>query len=108
MVKNNFWRQFEKDIIFHNNKLNIIESCIDRHAAKTPNKLALFFEFEKEKIKKYTYKELQEEVNKFANLLNEMKVKKNSRFFLFLPKSPELYISFLATIKHGNIAVPLF
>ena len=49
-----------------------------------------------------------EEVNKFANFLNQMKVKKNSRIFLFLPKSPELYISFLATIKHGSIAVPLF
>ena len=102
------WKEAEKDIVIHNNGMNIIESCVDRHALETPNKLALFFEFEKGKIKKYTYKELQEEVNKFANLLNNIKVKKNSRIFLFLPKSPELYISFLATIKQGSIAVPLF
>ena len=107
MVNDNFWKKFEKEIVFRGDKLNVVESCVDRHAIKTPNKTALYFEFEN-KIKKYTYKELQEEVNKFSNLFNDIGIKKNSRIFLFLPKSPEMYISFLATIKHGSIAVPLF
>ena len=107
-MKANFWKGLEKNIIISNDKMNIIESCVDRHAIKTPEKIALSFEFEKGKIKKYTYKELQEEVNKFSNFLNSMKIKKNSRIFLFLPKSPEMYISFLATIKHGSVAAPLF
>ena len=108
MTYNKFWKQYEKDIIIHNNKMNIIESCVDRHAnnSKTANKTA--FVFEDEKITKFTYKELQKEVNKFANLLNDLKIKQNSRVFLFLPKVPELYISFLGIIKQGSIALPLF
>lgn len=107
MKINKFWKKYEKDIIIHKNKMNIIESCLDRHAEKQPNKIAFIFENEK-RIRKYSYKELNEEVNKFANLLNSLKIKQNSHIALFLPKTPELYISFLATIKSGNIAIPLF
>jgi len=105
-TKEDFWQQQEKDIVIHGEKMNIIESCIDRHAAKKPDKLA--FVFEDNKIRKFSYKQLQEEVNKFANLLNSLNVKQNSRVFLFLPKVPELYISFLGAIKQGSIAAPLF
>ena len=108
---NLFWKEHEKEIIIHNDnrnkdKMNIIESCVDRHALATPNKLA--FSFENKNIKTFTYKHLQEEVNKFANLLNELGIKENSRVFLFLPKIPEMYIGILGTIKHGSIAIPLF
>lgn len=102
------WKKAEKDIVFHKNKLNIIESCVDRHARQNPEKLAFVFENERGKIKEYSYKELQNEVNKFANLLNKLGIKKKSHIFIFLPKIPELYISFLAIIKHGSIVVPLF
>ena len=103
----NIWKKAEKDITIHGDRLNVIKSCIDRHAAKNPNNLAFVFENEKNKIN-YTYKQLNEETSRFANLLKKLKIKKNSRIALFLPKIPELYISFLGTIKHGSIAVPLF
>lgn len=108
MSTENTWEEAEKDIILHENKLNIIESCLDRHARLRPDKLAFAFEPESGEIKKYTYKELYEEANKFANYLNKLKVKEGSRVFIFLPKVPELYVSFLGTIKQGSIAVPLF
>lgn len=104
----NFWKRAEKDIIFHNDKLNVIESCIDRHLISQPNKLAFVFETENGKQKNYTYEQLNSEVNKFANFLKNKKVNKNSRIFIFLPKIPEHYISFLGSIKHGSIPVPLF
>ena len=107
-MENNFWKTLEKEIIIHNDKMNIIESCVDRHAKENPNKTAFVFEFEKGKIVKYSYKQLQNEVNKFSNYLNDLGVKKGSRVFLFLPKIPEMYIGFLGVIKHGSIAVPLF
>jgi len=50
---NPIWKQHEKDIIIHNNQMNIIESCLDRHAEKTPNKLALLFEDNNKTIKKF-------------------------------------------------------
>ncbi|MBS3074988.1 AMP-binding protein [Candidatus Pacearchaeota archaeon] len=104
----NFWKQHEKNIIIHGEKMNIIESCLDRHAEKTPDKLVFVFENENGKIKKFTYKQLQKEVNKFANLLNGLNIKPSSRVFIFLPKIPEMYISILGIIKQGSIAVPLF
>ena len=102
-----FWKQHEKNIIIHNEKINIIESCLDRHAEKTPDKLALLFENENS-TKNFTYRQLSNEINKFANLLHNLKIKENSRIFIFLPKCPEIYISFLGIIKQGSIAVPLF
>ncbi len=102
------WKSFEKNIIIHGNKMNVIESCLDRHAKSSPDKSAFVFENDKSKQTRITYAELNEQVNKFANLLQKLKVKKNSRIFLFLPKIPELYISFLGTIKQGSIACPLF
>ena len=106
MDSKEFWKNQEKDIIFHDEKLNIIESCVDRHAKNNPDKIA--FVFEDNKTIKLTYKQLEEQTNKFANLLNSLNIKENSRIFLFLPKVPELFISFLGTIKHGSIIVPLF
>jgi acetyl-CoA synthetase len=108
MSTGNIWKEAEKDIILHENRLNVIESCLDRHARLQPGKLAFAFELESGKIREYTYKELYEEANKFANYLNKLKAKEGSRVFIFLPKVPELYISFLGTIKQGSIAAPLF
>jgi len=101
------WKEAEKQIVLRNNKINVIESCVDRHAEKNPEKLAFVFE-NNGRILRYTYKKLQEETNRFANLLNKLNVKRNSRVFIFLPKVPEMYISFLGAIKQGSIAVPLF
>jgi acetyl-CoA synthetase len=102
------WQKAEKEIILHDKKLNIVESCIDRHAQSTPNKPALIFQNEQNKKKIISYKELESKVNKFANLLKELKVKQNSRVFIFLPKCEEIYTTFLGTIKQGSIAIPLF
>jgi len=110
MKLSNFWKQHEKDIVLHGKKMNIVESCVDRHAEnpETSKKLAFVFQDKRGKTKKYTYKELYEQVNKFANYFKKLKIKENSHVALFLPKIPELYISFLAIIKSGSIAVPLF
>lgn len=105
---NKIWNERAKDIIIHNDKMNIIESCVDRHALATPKKLAFSFESESGKIKNYTYKQLHEETNKFANFLNAEGILPSSRIFIFLPKTPEIYISLLGTIKQGSIAIPLF
>ncbi len=111
MKTSKFWKKQEKEIIIHGSKMNIIESCVDRHAGnlELKNKVALSFEDEKSTIKEYTYWELEKEVNRFANLLKtKYNVKKGSRIAFFLPKCPESYTGFLGTIKSGCIAMPLF
>lgn len=108
MNNKKFWKNQEKKIIIKKNKMNIIESCLNKHSIIQKNKTALHFENEKGQIKKLSYGELSDKTNQFANFLNKINIKKNSRIFIFLPKCPESYISFLGTIKHGSIATPLF
>ncbi len=105
---NKIWKEAEKDIILHGKKMNIIESCIDRHARDNGDKIAFVFESENGHEASFTYEMLEKEVNKFANLLKNLGIKKKSRVFIFLPKVPEAYLSFLGTIKQGSIAAPLF
>jgi len=107
MEISNFWKKQEKNIVVHGSKMNLVESCVDRHVKTNKNKVAFYFQNNKI-IKKYTYEELEKEVNKFANFFKNKKIKENSKIAIFLPKCPELYFSFLAAIKSGNIAVPLF
>ncbi len=107
MKTSKFWHKYEKNISIHKDKMNVIETCIDAHASTQPDKLAFVFDNGKKQTK-YTYKELYEETNKFANYLNSLKIKPDSHIFLFLPKCPEMYIAFLGAIKHGSIAIPLF
>ncbi|MCU0642314.1 MAG: AMP-binding protein [archaeon] len=102
------WNKAEKDIVMHRGKMNIIESCVDRHAENAGDRIAFVFEDESMGIVAYTYEQLEKEVNKFANMLKNLGVRKKSRVFIFLPKIPEMYVSFLGTIKHGSIAAPLF
>jgi len=102
---NNIWKKIEKEIIF-NDRFNAIDICLDRWARLKPEKIA--FVFENHKKIEYTYLGLLREVNKFANLLNLLGIRRNSRIFIFLPKEPYMYISFLGIIKQGSIAVPLF
>jgi acetyl-CoA synthetase len=103
---NKIWKEAEKDVVIHGNRMNIIESCVDRHASSSGDRVA--FVFEDNGTKDYSYLELEKEVNKFANMLKNLGVRRKSRVFLFLPKQPEMYISFLGTIKQGSIAAPLF
>ena len=103
-----FWKKQEENIIIHNNQMNVIESCVDRHAKETPDKTAFVFQNNDERVIKYSYDELEKEINKFANLLVSLNIKKGSRIAFFLPKIPEMYIGVLGAIKAGCIAVPLF
>jgi len=107
----NFWEEQEKEIVIHEKgKMNIIESCVDRHASdnEMKDKPALIFEDENGLHERFSYLQLQKEVNKYANLLVSLGVKKCSRIFIFLPKIKEMYFSVLAAIKIGAIASPLF
>ena len=95
---------------FKDAKLNITTNCIDRHAKKTPDKIAIIFEpndpYEKNKL--FTYSELLKEVCKMANVLKSMGVKKGDRVCIYLPMIPELAFSVLACARIGAIHSVVF
>jgi acetyl-CoA synthetase len=101
------WENAKEEVEWFDSKLNAAYA-IDRHA-KTwrKKKIALFWEGEN-KSEKYTFLELSNLSNKFANVLTKLGIKKGDRVFIFLPRIPPLYISFLGILKTGAIAGTMF
>jgi acetyl-CoA synthetase len=55
-----------------------------------------------------TYTELQQQTNRFANVLRGLGVGRGERVFSLLGRIPELYIAALGTLKNGSVFSPLF
>lgn len=68
-----------------------------------PNRVALFWEGLNGRSEKFTFRELDNLSNQFANLLKGLGIGRNDRVFVLLPRVPELYISTLGILKAGAI-----
>lgn len=100
------WKEIE---IFPDGKMNAAYNVIDVHAkSENKNKVALYYEGDDGASEKYTFGELSALSNRFANVLIKLGVKRQDRVFYFLSRCPELYVSFLGTLKAGCIAGTLF
>ncbi|MBM7096327.1 acetate--CoA ligase [Bacillus sp. H-16] len=87
---------------------NAAYECIDRHVDEgLGGKTALLFTDGKRE-EYYTFSQVKEITDRYARVLIDEGVKKGSRVFIFLPKSPDCYFTILAAIKAGAIAGPLF
>lgn len=94
---------------FPGGKINAAYNAIDRHLkSNRKNKVAMYWEDESGDIKEYTFWQMSELTNRFANVLKKHGIEKGDRVFIFLPRIPELYISFLGILKTGAIAGTLF
>ena len=104
------WGAVESELDFiSDGKLNMAYECIDRHL-KTPlkDKVAFIWEGLNGEVEKYTFQELAQVTNKFANVLKKYGVKKGDRVFVFMERIPELYIALFGILKVGAIMGPLF
>jgi acetyl-CoA synthetase len=81
--------------------LNVTESCLDRHVATNPNKVAFYFEGEPGDSRVLTYEDLYHEVCKLANGLEELGVTKGDRVAIYMGMVPELPIALLACARLG-------
>lgn len=103
------WSHARTYLDWTDGSLNAAHNAIDRHVQTSrKNKVALFWEDEEGAQKKYTFEDLSLWSNKIANVLKDFGVERGDRVFLFLPRIPELYSSFLAILKLGAIAGTLF
>ncbi|UCD30676.1 MAG: AMP-binding protein, partial [Planctomycetota bacterium] len=90
-------------------KTNISYNCLDRHLATRGDQTALIWEGnEPGEDAKLTYRELHEQVCKFANALKSLGVKKGDRICLFLQMIPQLPIAMLACARIGAIHSVVF
>jgi len=98
-----------KDKVFINyfkgGKLNVSYNCLDRYQNDWHRtKAALIWQGEPVgESKTFTYQELHYQVNKFANVLKGLGVKKGDRVSIYLPMIPELPIAMLACARIGAI-----
>ncbi|WP_412515887.1 acetate--CoA ligase [Actinomadura madurae] len=87
---------------FVGGELNVAYNCVDRHVeAGRGAKVAFHWEGEPGDSRTLTYADMQTEVNKAANALLELGVRKGDRVAIYLPMIPELPISMLACARIG-------
>jgi len=96
---------------FIDGKLNISHNALDRHIETwRRNKAALIWEPEPtdEQPRILTYYDLYREVNKFANVLKSLGVKRGDRVGIYLPMIPEVQIAMLACARIGAVHSVVF
>ncbi len=87
---------------FEDGVLNAAYNCIDRHLEKRGDQVAIIFEGDDPGVsKKITYKQLHEEVCRFANVLKAHGVKKGDRVTIYLPMILEAAYAILACARIG-------
>jgi acetyl-CoA synthetase len=94
---------------FTGGKLNLSHNCVDRHAkGARKDKVALLWEGEPGEVRRLTFAELHVEVQKFANVLKSLGVKKGDRVAVYMGMSPELAIALLACARIGAVHSVIF
>ena len=94
---------------FIGGKTNITVNCLDRHVKNgKENKIAYINVDEEENERKITYGELLKLVNKIANGLKSLGVKKGDRVVIYMPNSIEAIATMLACARIGAIHSVVF
>jgi acetyl-CoA synthetase len=87
---------------FIGGKINASYNCLDRHVkAGRGNKAAIIWEGEPGDERVLTYRDMWREVNKFANVLKKLGVKRGDRVAIYLGMVPEIVIAMHACNRIG-------
>jgi acetyl-CoA synthetase len=94
---------------YEDGELNVCANCVDRHADKTPDKVAIIWEADDTNdSKSITYAELKTEVSKLANALKDMGVSRGDRVVIYMPMIPEAAYAMLACARIGAVHSVVF
>lgn len=89
--------------------LNASVNCLDKHMnSETKNKAAIIWESETGESRTLTYFQLYRHVNRFANVLRNLGVRKGDRVTIYMPMVPELPVAMLACARIGAIHSVVF
>ena len=89
--------------------LNAAANCLDRHLATRGDQTAIIWEGdEPDQHRHITYRELHEEVCKFANVLKANGAKKGDRITIYMPMIPEATVAMLACARIGAVHSVVF
>lgn len=95
---------------YEGGKLNASYNCLDRHMeTSVADKVAFYWEGDHpSNSRTISYRDLWEQVTKFANVLKKRGVKKGDRVTVYLPMIPELVVTVLACARIGAIHSVVF
>lgn len=94
---------------FKNAKLNVSHNCLDRHLANRAEQTAIIWEGDDpSEDRRITYRELHEEVCKFANVLKSLGASKGDRICIYMPMIPEAAVAMLACTRVGAMHSVVF
>ena len=108
-VKNTSFRGRVSIKWYEDGVTNVTYNCIDRHLKSRGDQVAMIWEGDNPYIdKKVTYKELYENVCRFANILKKRGVKKGDRVTIYLPMILEAAYAMLACARIGAVHSVVF
>jgi acetyl-CoA synthetase len=94
---------------FTGGRLNLCHNCVDRHAnGARRDKVALLWEGEPGEVRKLTYGELHAQVQRFANVLKGLGIRRGDRVAIYMGMCPELAIAMLACARIGAVHSVIF
>jgi acetyl-CoA synthetase len=94
---------------FVGGKINLSYNCVDRHALGSKrDKAAILWEGEPGEVRRVTFGELHGEVQRFANVLKGLGIKKGDRVAVYMGMTPELTIALLACARIGAVHSVIF
>lgn len=89
---------------FAGGKVNACYNCVDRHAQRTPDKVAIIWEGDEPgTTQQITYAQLQRQVCRIADVMRSQGVKKGDVVTIYMPMVPELAMVMLACARIGAI-----
>ena len=94
---------------FADGTLNVSYNCLDRHLAERGDQAAIIWEGDDPaESRTITYRELHEEVCKFANALRGQDVHRGDVVTIYMPMIPEAVVAMLACARIGAIHSVVF
>ncbi|KOS23279.1 Acetyl-coenzyme A synthetase [Escovopsis weberi] len=94
---------------FVEGQLNASYNCVDRHAFKDPNRVAIIYEADEVNGgRNVTYSELLRDVSKVAWTLKQSGVRKGDAVAIYMPMIPEAIVAILACIRIGAVHSVVF
>ncbi len=101
-----------KDLFVHwyeDGTLNVSANCIDRHLEKRGDQTAIIWEGDDPKDSKHiSYRQLHDEVCRFANVLKGQGIKRGDRVTIYMPMIPEAAYAMLACTRIGAVHSVVF
>ena len=109
-VKNTLYSKENVSIKWYEDgTLNACVNCVDRHVDARGDDIAIIWEGdEPDQAAKITYRQLHEEVCRFANVLKQQGVGKGDRVTIYMPMIPEAAFAMLACARIGAIHSVVF